>query len=141
MLSLWITDDQSLILSLDFTFLKLLLTNYCIAVQGSCTSKSKPTIPLHPIWMYVSARYQQDYDGMRSKALAQRYYHQALAICPQIGQSISFWTWVIARKKVSNVIPCEILVIALSVDLFHYEWNRDLCCDFFVTNFQCSFEK
>ncbi len=32
------------------------------------------------------ARYQQDYDGMRSKMLAQRYYYEALALFPDLGK-------------------------------------------------------
>lgn len=36
-----------------------------------------------------SARYQQDYDGVPSRVLAQRYYYQALALCPSAGLYIS----------------------------------------------------
>ncbi|KAI0220253.1 Protein SMG5 [Lamellibrachia satsuma] len=31
------------------------------------------------------ARYQKDYEGMTSRVISQRYYHEALLLCPQIG--------------------------------------------------------
>ena len=34
----------------------------------------------------LTARYQQEYDSIRSKMLAQRYYYQALSLCPEIGK-------------------------------------------------------
>ena len=38
----------------------------------------------------ISARYHQDYDtlGVKSACLSQRYYHQALALLPDVGKSV-----------------------------------------------------
>ena len=42
------------------------------------------------------ARYHQDYDtlGVKSASLSQRYYHQALALVPEIGNA----KWIISVK-------------------------------------------
>jgi len=37
-------------------------------------------------WLYVVARYQHDFAGVSSRTLSQRYYYQALTLCPEFGE-------------------------------------------------------
>ena len=39
------------------------------------------------------ARYQNDYDGVYSKVIAQRFYSQAILLCPEYGKDNETSIW------------------------------------------------
>lgn len=54
---------------------------------------------------FCVARYQLDFDGMSSKILAQRYYYQALTLCPEDGMFPNFSLAIMAFVVLNLLLP------------------------------------